>query len=231
METSQDFESSLEASWPQILLDQIGRMEGLILFSGTRQAEPLAVIKAVRRQHPGKKIFITQTLESHVQSREFESADIIIYHGLCDRESMLTLLGICEEGRLVVQIVMAPSVISATHKVMTALVGQGETHLLWRFVDQLSLLVNQMQVVSTQGSALTIHEMILGTPKIKQLLLDKKMSEIETVLKESNEDRGMVSFNQVLLKLLIRRKIDLKAAFLKTRDPEHLDQLLKSVGV
>ncbi len=231
MEISRNIESSPEISWPQILLDQIARNEGLILFSGTRQAEPLAVIKAVRRQHPGKKILVTQELASKAHSREIDEADILIYHGRCDKEAMLTLLDICEEGRLVVQIVMAPSVINATHKVMSALVGEGETHLLWRFVDQLSLMINQMQVTTTQDVAMTIHEMILGTPKIKYLLLEKKMSEIQNVLKESQEDRGMVSFNQVLLKLLIRRRIDLKAAFLKTRDPEHLDKLLKQVGV
>ncbi len=231
MEISQDLESALEISWPQILLDQIVRREGMIVFSGTRQAEPLAVIKAVRRQHPGQNILITQELESKTQGRELEHADIVIYHGACDKDSILSLLDLCEQGRLVIPIIMAPSVISATHKIMSVLVGEGETHLLWRFVDQLSLMINQMQVINTQGVFMTIHEMILGTPKIKQLLLEKKMSEIETVLKESQEDRGMVSFNQVLLKLLIRRKIDLKSAFLKTRDPEHLDELLKRVGV
>ena len=231
MEISQNMETVSEISWPQILLDQLARSEGMILFSGTRQAEPLSVVKAVRRQHPDKKIIVLSELNSRVRSRELDEADIVVYHGHCEKDALLGLLDICEEGRLVVHILMAPSVVSAIHKVMSALVGEGETHLLWRYIDQLSLMVNQMQINSTLGAPLTIHEMILGTPQIKALLLNKRISEIEETLKESQEDRGMVSFNQVLLKLLIRRKIDLKAAFQKTRDPEHLDQLLKKVGV
>lgn len=226
-----NLEIAPEVSWPQILLDQIARLEGMILFSGSRQAEPLAVIKAIRRQHGDKKIAVAANLNSRVRSRELEEADIVIYHGLCEKDATLALLDLCEEGRLVVHIVMAPSVVSALHKVMSALVGEGEKHFLWRYVDQLSLMVNQMQVATVNESLMTIHEMILGTPEIKNLLLEKRISEIEQNLKDSPEDRGMVSFNQVLLKLLIRRRIDLKTAFQKTRDPEHLDLLLKRVGV
>ena len=231
MEISHNIETVEEISWPQILLDQIARNEGMILFSGSRQAEPLAVIKAVRRQHPGKKIMITQELNSRVRSRELDEADIVIYHGRCEKDSFLALLDICEEGRLVIQVVMAPSVVSSIHKVMSALVGEGETHLIWRYVDQLSLMINQMQIAGLNDVLLTIHEMILGTPEIKKILLEKRISDLDRILKESQEDRGMVSFNQILMKLLIRRKIDLKSAFLKTRDPEHLDELLKKVGV
>ena len=48
-------------------------------------------------------------------------------------------------------ILMAPSVVSAIHKVMSVLVGEGENHLLWRYVDQLSLMVNQSRVSGTAG--------------------------------------------------------------------------------
>ncbi len=231
MEMTQRIETIEQTSWPQILLDQIARMEGLIMISGSRQADPLNVVKAIRRQHPDKKIIITDDLSAKKRNPELDNADIIIYHGRCEKEAMLAILDICEEGRLVVQILMAPSVVCGIHKVMTALSGSEETHLLWRYVDQLSIMINQMQINGIHDVAITAHEMILGTPQIKNLLLAKKISELEQGLKEGQEDRGMVSFNQVLLKLLIRRKIDLKVAFLKTRDPEHLDQLLKKVGV
>ena len=48
-------------------------------------------------------------------------------------------------------------------------------------------MVNQMQINSTLGAPLTIHEMILGTPQIKALLLDKRISEIEEFEKTIDE--------------------------------------------
>jgi twitching motility protein PilT len=223
--------SQNEVVWPQILLDQIERAEGIILFSGTRKSHPLEVVQAVTRKHPKKRTVVLDKLISKMRPRELEEADIVIYHGPCDHEALLSILDLSEEGRMVVHIVMAPSVISALHKIMSGLVGEAETHLLWRYVDQISLMMNQMHVLDINEQSLAIHEIVMGMPEIKTLILEKKIDEIEKSLKESHEDRGMVSFNQVLLKLLVRRKIDLKTAFLKTRDPENLDELLKKVGI
>ncbi|MGE5085298.1 MAG: hypothetical protein ACM3MG_03295 [Bacillota bacterium] len=45
------------------------------------------------------------------------------------------------------------------------------------------------------------------------------------------ENSGILTLNQSLLQHLIRRRIDLKTAFETSREPDHLDQLLKKVGI
>jgi twitching motility protein PilT len=42
---------------------------------------------------------------------------------------------------------------------------------------------------------------------------------------------GMVTMNQSLMSLLLKRKIDMKIGFEASPDPEELDQMLRKAGV
>jgi twitching motility protein PilT len=214
----------VETQWPEVFTDTVSRGAGLIVFSGTRESQMELMNDAIIQAKPRASIVSVEKINSNIKD-----ADVVVYHGTCDTASTLELMNLAEEGRLVVQTVMAPSVISSLHKVFSQLGAQ--PHLIWRYVDQLTLMLNQMKLKDLNNKEFIIHEVVLATPGIKKNLLSSQVDEIESVLKENKEDQGMVSFNQTLLKLLIRRKIDLKTAFQRTRDPENLDLLLKRVGI
>jgi Tfp pilus assembly pilus retraction ATPase PilT len=215
-----------EIHWPQIFSDSLERGEGLILFSGTRDSQLSALDATIVQKAPKARVI---SLEKSVSGAAAKDADIILYKGTCDAAATVDLINLAEEGRLVIQTVMAPSVVSSLHKVFSTLGTQ--PHLIWRYVDQLTLILNQMRLTDINERDLFIHEIMLATPAIKRNLLNRNIEELDELLKENKEDLGMVSFNQTLLQLLIRRRINMKTAFLKTRDPENLDLLLKRVGI
>lgn len=229
MELMQECESNTQVVWPQAVQDCLQRQEGLILWSGTRHSR-LGALELSLKNLSLNRVFST---DKHLGLRgsEAQSADVVVYRGMCEMGSTMDLLHLSEEGRMVIQIVMAPSVISSLHKVLSVLQSEKNSHQLWRYVDQLQLMVNQVHLIDTHQRDFFAHEVVLGTPGVKKLLLDAQVSTIESQLRENAENQGMVSLNQILLQLMIRRKIDLKTAFLKTRDPDNLDSLLKRVGI
>lgn len=224
--TAEKIIGDVEAHWPQVFSDAIARGRGLILFSGTRESQVSLLDSSVALKNPKSKVI---GLDRLPVNGSLKDADIVIYRGPTDPASTLELINFAEEGRLVIQAVMSPSVVGSLHKVFSTL--NQDKHLIWRFVDQLALVLTQMKIKDINERDFFVHEVMLTTPAIKKCLLSKDVESLESQLKENTEDQGMVSLNQNLLKLLIRRRIDLKTAFLMTRDPENLDQLLKRVGI
>ena len=47
----------------------------------------------------------------------------------------------------------------------------------------------------------------------------------------NKEKLGMMTMNQSLMNLVLKRKVDIKEAFMFSPDPGELDSLLKKVGI
>jgi len=74
-------------------------------------------------------------------------------------------------------------------------------------------------------------EFLLMTPSIRNLIRENKLHQIPSMMQVGQENTGMVTMNQSLVNLLMKRKIDLKTAFAASPEPEQLDMLLKKAGI
>ena len=57
------------------------------------------------------------------------------------------------------------------------------------------------------------------------------MHQIPAMMQVGQEKSGMITMNQSLVSLIVKRKIDVRTAFSASADPDQLDSMLKKAGI
>ena len=100
---------------------------------------------------------------------------------------------------------------------------------------QLSLTLNatisQRLVPGIKGGLCVALEIMILNPSIRNLIRENKLHQIYGMMQIGQDKSGMITLNQSLLGLVIKRKVDVRTAFMFSSDPEELDKMLKTAGV
>lgn len=250
-EPSNVFETEL--SLPAVFLETVNRCQGLILLAGpvhpyktNTLAQTLYRLNKDQAFHgaifskqafPGipeeKANFVYQStsVTAAAENGFFSGADVVVLHETVTARTLAQAMDLCDEGKMVVMTIASHSLMSAFHKCLELLSEKSNPHSLWRFADHLKMAISQHPMVSLSEDTILGFEMLLNTPQMKTWLGQGQLASLENLLHTNQENSGVLSLNQSLLQLLIRRRIDIKQAFLITQDPDGLDQLLKKVGI
>jgi twitching motility protein PilT len=95
----------------------------------------------------------------------------------------------------------------------------------------LQAVISQRLLPSLQGGRVPAFEFLLMSNNIRNLVRENKLHQIPSMMQVGQEKTGMVTMNQSLANLIIKRKIDLKTAFGASPDPDQLEQMLQKAGV
>lgn len=242
-----------ELSLPAVFLETVHRRQGLILLAGPAHpyktntlAQTLYKLNKEHAFHSAifsrqafpsipeeKASFVYQSASvSEVSAGGFlAGADVVVLHETVSGSSLQQAMDLCDEGKMVLMTIASNSIVSAFHKCLELLTKTSNAHALWRFADHLKLAMAQHPLASLSGETVLAFEMMLNTPQMRASLGQEQLGSIEQLLYSNQENGGVLGLNQSLLQLLIRRRIDIKQAFLVTQDPDGLDQLLKKVGI
>jgi len=245
------FESEL--SLPTVFLETISRRQGLILLAGPvhpfktntlaqtlfRLNKDQAFHGAVfsKQAFPGipeeKATFVYQSaaVSDAAETGFFAGADVVVLHETVTAKILSQAMDLCDEGKMVVMTIASSNLMGAYHKCLELLSQTPNPYALWRFADHLKLAISQHPMTSLNEETILGFEMVLNTPEVKSALSHGKLTPVENLLHTHQENSGVLSLNQSILQLLIRRRIDMKQAFVVTHDPDGLDQLLKKVGI
>jgi len=239
---------------PSVLTDICIRPQGLVLLVGNRfskveetfevlqkrwvDQEKRQGVLVLREGHEGtpQSSFEIRTYQNFLAPQDknknlLKQASVLIFENVQNQEEVRNAINLYEEGRTVIVHVSAPSLLSALHRVYGLAEQSHDSHLVWRLVDGLVLLVSQTRIANPHKEAAFAHEIVLVSPEVKQCLWSAQLSAFEELMKNAHENSGVVTLNQSLLQLLIRRKIEIKTAFEVSRDPVDLDHMLKKVGL
>lgn len=236
---------------PQILVESYQREHGIILMVGNRNSSVEKTLEFLfhryKKNNNNSCVYISRDEQPAESFKQFfhictygnrsapahlkflKEASVVILENIQHEEELSAAVNLYEEGRLVILHLSAPSLISALHRICDLALRTQNSHLLWRVVDGLTLLFNQTKI--SQAETVFAHEVVLVSPEVKKCLWLGELKDFEELTKNAGEHSGILTLNQSLLQLLIRRKIEIKTAFEISRDPVDLDQLLKKVGV
>jgi len=231
---------------PEILPKLMMNKNGLILFvggTGSGKSTSLASLIDYRNQnseghiitiedpvefiHPHKKSIVNQR-EVGVDTLSYEEAlkntlrqapDVILIGEIRTMETMEHALAFAETGHLCLSTLHANNANQALDRIINFFPEERHKQLYLDLSLNLRGFVSQRLVKTPDGKRAAAIEILLGTPRVADLIKNGKVEEIKEVM-EKSENIGMKTFDSALFDLYRSGKISLEEA-LKNADSEN----------
>lgn len=188
--------------------------------------------------HPHKKCLITQrevgfdTLSFHnaLKNTLRQAPDVILIGEIRDTETMEAAITFAETGHLCLGTLHSNNANQAIERIMNFFPVERHQQIYLQLSLNLRAILSQRLVPSLDGRRAPAIEIMLDTPRIKDLI---KKSEIDT-LKEAMEqgvEEGCQTFDYVLFTLYKEGKISLEQALINADSANNLRLKIKLEGV
>lgn len=160
-----------------------------------------------------------------------QDPDVVMLGELRDLATVEAALTIAETGHLVFATLHTNSAVQTVSRMVNVFPGDQQDRVRVLLASVLRGVVCQQLVPAKQGGRLLVLEVLLMTPSVRNLIRENKLHQIYGQMQVGQEKTGMMTLNQSILYLLMRRKIDLKEAFAISPDVEELNSLIEKAGV
>ena len=160
-----------------------------------------------------------------------QDPDYCLLGELRDLETIEAALNTAETGHLVFGTLHTNSAISTINRIVNVFPSEQQERIRVLLSFTLQAVISQRLLPSLQGGRVAAIEFMLMTTSIRNLIREGKLHQVPAMMQVGQERTGMVTMNQSLMGLLIKRKIDVKTAFASSPDPDQLDGMLKRAGI
>lgn len=160
-----------------------------------------------------------------------QDPDYAMLGELRDLDTIEAALTTAETGHLVFATLHTNSAVATINRLVSVFPGEQQERIRVLLSFTLQAVISQRLLPSLQGGRVAAIEFLLMTTNIRNLVRENKLHQVQSMMQVGQDKSGMVTMNQSLMNLLIKRKIDLKTAFSASPDPEQLDQLMKKAGI
>lgn len=231
---------------PPILNQLIMQKNGIILFvggTGSGKSTSLAALidhrntnsdghiitieDPVEFVHPHKKSIINQrevgvdtnSYEEALQNTLRQAPDVILIGEIRSQETMEHALAFAETGHLCLSTLHANNANQALDRIINFFPEERHKQLFLDLSLNLQGFVSQRLIPTVDGKRAAAIEILLGTPRVCDLIKGGKIMEIKEVM-EKSEQLGMKTFDSALYDLYKSGKITLEEA-LKNADSKN----------
>jgi len=243
---------------PQVVTDAVNFPTGLILVTGPtgsgKSTTIAALIDKINRErrshiitledpieyvHPHKSCIVNQR-EVGIDTVSYRSAlkhvlrqdpDICVMGELRDLETIDAALNICETGHLVFATLHTNSAIGTITRIVNVFPSDQQDRVRTQLSLSLNQIVSQRLIACPKGGMVAALEVLVLNSSVRNLIREDKLHQVYGMMQIGQDKTGMITLNQSLVKLVLKRKIDVRQAFFNSTDPEELDKMLKSAGV
>ena len=223
---------------PDTLTNLVMNKNGLVLFvggTGSGKSTSLASLIDYRNSnsdghiitiedpvefvHTHKKSIINQR-EVGVDTNSYEEAlkntlrqapDVILIGEIRSRETMEHAIAFAETGHLCLSTLHANNANQALDRIINFFPEDRHKQLFLDLSLNLRGFVSQRLIPSVDGKRVVAIEILLGTPRVQDLIKNGKIDEIKEVM-EKSEQQGMRTFDSALYHLYREGKITLEEA-------------------
>lgn len=243
---------------PRAVNDVVNYPTGLVLITGPtgsgKSTTIAAIIDKINRERRGHIITLEDPIEfvhSHkncvVNQREvgmdtvnYKSAlkhvlrqdpDVCLMGELRDLETIEAALTIAETGHLVFATLHTNSAVQTINRVVGVFPSDQQDRIRVQLSFVLNAVISQRLIPSLKKGQVAACEVLTMNSNIRNLVRENKLHQIYGMMQVGQDKTGMQTLNQALLKLVLKRQIDLRAAFSVTDNPDELDKLMKQAGI
>lgn len=243
---------------PKIIGDLVNYPSGLVLVTGPTGSGKTTTIAAlidkmnkerrghiitmedpIEYVHPHKSCIVNQR-EVGTDTVSYRSAlkhvlrqdpDICMMGELRDLETIEAALTICETGHLVFATLHTNSAISSITRIVNVFPSDQQDRVRTQLSLTLNAIISQRLIPSAKGGVSVALEILMMNSSIRNLVREGKLHQVYGMMQVGQDKSGMITLNQSLLQLVLKRKIEMRQAFSYSPDPDELDKMLKAAGV
>lgn len=153
----------------------------------------------------------TDCYEDALQNTLRQAPDVILIGEIRSRETMEHALAFAETGHLCLSTLHANNANQALDRIINFFPEERHNQLFLDLSLNLRGIVSQRLIPTVDHKRTVAIEILLGTPRVKDLIKKGEIDQIKEVMEKSNE-QGMRSFDQALMRLCVEGKISMEEA-------------------
>ncbi len=178
--------------------------------------------------HESKKCLVNQR-EVHRDTHGFNEAlrsalredpDIILVGEMRDLETIRLALTAAETGHLVFGTLHTTSAAKTIDRIVDVFPAEEKSMVRSMLSESLQAVVSQTLMKKTGGGRCAAHEIMIGTPAIRNLIREDKIAQMYSAI-QTGASVGMQTLDQCLTDLVNRRMISREVAREKAKIPEN----------
>ncbi|MGR3310741.1 MAG: PilT/PilU family type 4a pilus ATPase [Candidatus Brocadiales bacterium] len=252
-----DIRSIEELGLPPVLKDIVMAKMGLVLVvgpTGSGKSTTLASMIEYRNINtPGHIITIEEPIEfffKHKQSiitqREIgvdtlsyadalknvfrQAPDVILIGEIRDTDTMNAALTFAETGRLCLCALYANNASQVIERIINFFPHERHNQIILLLSLYLKVIISQRLIPSLNGKRAASTEVLLDTPRVKDLILEREFHLLEDAMAMGNQE-GMLTFGQSTFNLYKDGKISCENALAYSDNPDALRLKMKTEGL
>lgn len=243
---------------PSVISDMASYPNGLVLITGPtgsgKSTTIAAILDKINRERRGHIITIEDPIEyihehkqcivnqrevsvdtnSYAQALKYllrQDPDVCMIGELRDLETIETALQVAETGHLVFATLHTNSAVQSINRLVNVFPADQQDRIRTQLSLTLQAVVSQRLIPMIEGGQVAALEVLVMNSSVRNLIRENKLHQVYGMMQVGQNKTGMITLNQSLLNLILKRKIDIKTAFEESPDVEELDQMLKKAGI
>jgi len=245
-----------ELKAPEIFKYVIRREKGLILVTGPTGSGKSTTLAAMLNEinlnyrkhiitiedpvefvHNNKKALFSHRnigTDASSYSRALKSAvredpDIILVGEMRDRETISTAITAAETGHLVFGTLHTNSAIQTINRIVDSFDGSEQLQVRNMLSVSLTAVVSQSLIPKIGGGRCAVHEILINNMAISNLIRENKIHQIYSQMQLNQQQTGMCTQTQSLMKVLKEGKITKEHALAYSTSQQELQNLIGTV--
>jgi twitching motility protein PilT len=158
-----------------------------------------------------------------------QSPDVILIGEMRDAETVVAALDATETGHLVMSTLHTVNAPQTVERILSFFRAEQHSQVRMRLSENLAGVLSQRLIPRAGGKGMIpAFELMQSTPHIRELLMEGKTAEIGRVIEQGTE-KGLISFNMCLRRLVQERAVELEDALAASDRPEELILALRGI--
>jgi twitching motility protein PilT len=169
----------------------------------------------------------THDFTAALRSALRQDPDVVLIGEMRDLETVGAALRIAETGHLTFATLHTNSAAQTINRVIDIFPAhqQSQVRAQLSFVLEGIICQSLLPRVSGNGRALAM-ELLIPTPAIRNLIREDKIHQVYGMMQTGQSKHGMMTFNQSLAELYLRRMISLQTALGRSSYPDELQEII-----
>jgi len=243
-----------ELNLPKVVGDLTERPRGLVLVTGPtgsgKSTTLASMIDKINREtsqhiltiedpieflHPHKGCIINQR-EVHADTQSFAKAlkyilrqdpDVVMVGELRDLETIEAALAIAETGHLCLATLHTNSAIQSINRIIDVFPPHQQAQIRAQLSFVLEGIVSQVLLPKSSGTGRAMAcEVLIPNPAIRNLIREDKIHQMYSQMQVGQGKHGMVTLNQNLAQLYLKRIVSMEDVLSASSDPEELRAMI-----